>query len=117
MIDVVVAFDEPSHLEEAYKRKKDKYHEISSGTILPIVVGSTGAWVKTNDDIKTNLSIHAKAWTAFRKMARKMAIEGSMEMIRSHLQTRQYDDCNGTPLTPELQLGTEEEDFVVVPIV
>ena len=118
IIDVVVAFDEPSHLEEAYKRKKDKYHEISSGTILPLVVGSTGAWVKTNDDIKTTLGIHAKAWTKFRKMARKLAIEGSMEMIRSHLKTRQHGDYNGTPETPEIQLGTEEEgNFVVVPIV
>ena len=73
-------------MEEAYKRKKDKYNEISSGMILPLVVGSTGAWIKSNDDIKTLLGIHAKTWTAFRKLARRLAIEGSMEMIRTHLQ-------------------------------
>ena len=96
MIDVVVAFDDPLHLEEAYKRKKDKYNITSSGMTLPLVVGSTGAWIKSNDDIKTLLGIHAKTWTAFRKLARRLAIEGSMEMIRTHLQHLNGAENNGT---------------------
>lgn len=105
IIDVVVAYDSPSHLEEAYKRKRDKYDSL--GITLPLVIGSTGAWIESNDDIKALLGIHTNTWARFRRSARKMAIEGSMEMIRTHLHTRQNNDSTGTP---EIQPGTEEEE-------
>ena len=106
IIDVVVAYDSPSHLEQAYKRKRDKYDSL--GITLPLVVGSTGAWIESNDDIKALLGIHNNTWARFRRSARKMAIEGSMEMIRTHLQTRRNnDDSTGTP---ERQAETEDEE-------
>ena len=49
-------YDSPSHLEEVYKRKRDKYDSL--GITLPLVIGSTGAWIESNDDIKALL------WTA-----------------------------------------------------
>ena len=106
IIDVVVAYDSPSRLEQAYKRKRDKYDSL--GITLPLVVGSTGAWIESNNDIKALLGIHTNTWARFRRAARKMAIEGSMEMIRTHLQTRRNkDDSTGTP---ERQPDTEYEE-------
>ena len=106
IIDVVVTHDSPSHLEQAYKRKRDKYDSL--GITLPLVVGSTGAWIESIDDIKALLGIHNNTWARFRRSARKMAIEESMEMIRTHLQTRRNnDDSTGTP---ERQPDTEDEE-------
>ena len=112
IIDVVVAYDSPSHLEEAYKRKREKYDSLA--ITLPLVVGSTGAWIESNDDIQSLLGIRANAWTRFRKTARKMAIEGSMEMIRAHLKPRPEQrvtsPTEATDTRPDTREPTESEE-------
>ena len=88
----------------------------SLGITLPLVVGSTGAWIESNEDIKALLGIHANTWSRSRRSARKLAIEGSMEMIRTHLQSRQTDDDTRLTETSEIQLDTTRENFDTVPI-
>jgi len=84
MADVVVAYDNPVNLDTAYNRKEEKYREL--GRILPLVVGSLGSWLPSNDNIRSLLGISGRSWSVFRRKARLMAIKGSMLVIRSHLK-------------------------------
>jgi len=89
MIDVAVSFDHVGNLEKAYNRKSTKYQHM--GKILPLVVGSLGAWYPRNDDIRSLLGIDGRSWTAFRRKARLLAIKGSMEIVREHLTFAEGD--------------------------
>ncbi|KAK4028006.1 hypothetical protein OUZ56_017169 [Daphnia magna] len=82
MVDVVVCYDQPGSMENAYQRKYDKYS--SHGRILPLVVGSLGSWYPRNDEIRSILGINGRSWGAFRFKARLAAIQGSMEMVCAH---------------------------------
>ncbi|KAK4013959.1 hypothetical protein OUZ56_026507 [Daphnia magna] len=80
MVDVVVCYDQPGSMENAYQRIYDKYS--SHGRILPLVVGSLGSWYPRNDEIRSILGI--RSWGAFRFKARLAAIQGSMDMVCAH---------------------------------
>jgi hypothetical protein len=82
MVNVVVSFDQPGSMENAYKRKFEKYSSL--GMILPLVVGSFGSWYPKNDDIRSILGIDERSWDAFRFKARSAAIQGSMDMLCAH---------------------------------
>ncbi|KKZ05288.1 hypothetical protein YC68_23955, partial [Vibrio parahaemolyticus] len=82
MVDVVVCYDQPGSMENAYQRKYDKYS--SHGRILPLVVGSLGSWYPRNDEIRSILGINGRSWGAFRFKARLAAIQGSMDMVCAH---------------------------------
>ncbi|KZS08308.1 Uncharacterized protein APZ42_027789 [Daphnia magna] len=82
MVDVVVCYDQPGSMENAYQRKYDKYS--SHGRILPLVVGSLGSWYPRNDEIRSILGINGRSWGAFRFKARLAAIQGSIEMMCAH---------------------------------
>ncbi|KAK4024549.1 hypothetical protein OUZ56_009971 [Daphnia magna] len=82
MVDVVVCYDQPGSMENAYQRKYDKYS--SHGRILPLVVGSLGSWYPRNDEIRSILGINGRSWGAFRFKARLTAIQGSMDMVCAH---------------------------------
>ncbi|KAI9550231.1 hypothetical protein GHT06_001520 [Daphnia sinensis] len=82
MVDVVVCYDQPGSMENAYQRKIEKYSSL--GRILPLVVGSLGSWNPRNEDIRSILGIDGRTWGAFRFKARLAAIQGSMEMVRAH---------------------------------
>ncbi|KAK4013385.1 hypothetical protein OUZ56_025914 [Daphnia magna] len=73
MVDVVVCYDQPGSMENAYQRKYDKYS--SHGRILPLVVGSLGSWYPRNDEIRSILGINGRSWGAFRFKARLAAIQ------------------------------------------
>ncbi|KAI9550368.1 putative reverse transcriptase-2 [Daphnia sinensis] len=82
MVDVVVCYDQPGSMENAYQRKIEKYSSL--GRILPLVVGSLGSWNPRNEDIRSILGIDGRTWGAFRFKARLAAIQGSMEMVCAH---------------------------------
>ncbi|KAK4027849.1 hypothetical protein OUZ56_016990 [Daphnia magna] len=79
MVDVVVCYDQPGSLENAYQRKYDKYS--SHGRVLPLVVGSHGSWYPRNDEIRSILGINGRSLDAFRFKARLAAIQRSIEMV------------------------------------
>ncbi|KZS00116.1 Uncharacterized protein APZ42_003722, partial [Daphnia magna] len=58
MVDVVVCYDQPGSMENAYRRKYDKYS--SHGRILLLVVGSLGSWYPRNDEIRSILGINGR---------------------------------------------------------
>jgi hypothetical protein len=91
MIDVAVSYDNLGNLEAAYSRKVAKYQHL--GRVVPLVVGSLGSWLPSNDDIRSLLGIDGRSWAIFRRKARLAAIQGSMSIIREHLKTK--------PLTEE----------------
>ncbi|KAI9555958.1 hypothetical protein GHT06_018507 [Daphnia sinensis] len=82
MVDVVVCYDQPGSMENAYQRKIEKYSSL--GRILPLVVGSLGSWNPRNEDIRSILGIDGRNWGAFRFKARLAAIQGSMEIVCAH---------------------------------
>ncbi|KZS00317.1 Uncharacterized protein APZ42_003413, partial [Daphnia magna] len=55
MVDVVVCYDQPGSMENAYQRKYDKFS--SHGRILPLVVGSLGSGYPRNEEIRSILGI------------------------------------------------------------
>ncbi|KAK4009349.1 hypothetical protein OUZ56_018466 [Daphnia magna] len=77
MVNVVVCYDQPGSMENAYQRKYDKYS--SHGRILPLVVGSLGSWHPRNDEIHSILGINGRSGNAFRFKAQLAAIQGSMD--------------------------------------
>ena len=83
LVDVAVSYDTPENLDRAYTRKSDQYQHL--GRILPLVVGSLGSWLPSNDDIRSLLGISGRSWAVFRRKARLMAIKGSLSVIRAHL--------------------------------
>ncbi|KZS12109.1 Uncharacterized protein APZ42_023037 [Daphnia magna] len=100
MVDVVVCYDQPGSMENAYQRKYDKYS--SHGRILSLVVGSLGSWYPRDDEIRSILGINGRSWGAFRFKARLAAIQGSMDMVCAHLH-------HGAP-------NPETEDFPPFPV-
>ena len=83
LIDVRVSYDLAQNLEKARDEKVAKYKEL--GTTLPLIVGSLGSWLPTNDDIRAFLGISGRRWATFRRLARVAAIKGSMDIIRETL--------------------------------
>ncbi|KZS19918.1 Uncharacterized protein APZ42_013527, partial [Daphnia magna] len=86
MVDVVVCHDQPGSMENAYKRKYEKYS--SHGRILSLVVGSLGSCHPGNDEIRSILGINGRSWGAFRFKARLAAIQVSMDMVCAHFHHR-----------------------------
>ncbi|KAI9555957.1 hypothetical protein GHT06_018502 [Daphnia sinensis] len=60
MVDVVVCYDQPGSMENAYQRKIEKYSSL--GRILPLVFGSLGLWNPRNEDIRSILGIDGRTW-------------------------------------------------------
>ena len=95
MVDVAVSYDTPRSLEAAFRRKVEKYEAL--GRTLPLVVGSLGSWHPRNDEIRSLLNIDGRSWCAFRRRARIAAIQGSLNMVRSHLASIPADDLGPRP--------------------
>ena len=79
---MAVAHDDPTNLQKAFDSKVSKYEHL--GLILPLVVGSLGSWLPTNDEIAAELRISPRAWAGLRRTARLLAIKGSTSVIRHH---------------------------------
>ena len=83
LIDVTVPFDTATNLFAAYRKKIEKYQHLC--LVLPFVVGALGAWLPSNDEIKSALGIPPRAWNGLRRRARLLAIQGTTGVISSHL--------------------------------
>ena len=83
MIDVVVAYDSPENLKQAYARKIGKYGQY--GLVLPLVVGSLGSWYPENDDIKREFHLPAAKWNRFLNDSIATLIESSVSIVHQHL--------------------------------
>ncbi|KZS10066.1 Uncharacterized protein APZ42_025554 [Daphnia magna] len=77
IVDVVVCYDQPGRMDNAYQRKYDKYS--SHGRILPLLVGSLGSWYPRNDEIHSILGINGRSWGY-----RLAGLQRSMEMVCAH---------------------------------
>ena len=95
LIDVRVSYDVAQNLEQAREEKVAKYKEL--GTILPLIVGSLGSWLPTNENIRAFLGISDRRWATFRRLARVAAIKGSMEIIRESLHPLDSDIDDAEP--------------------
>ena len=95
IIDVAVAHDDPTNLQKAFDSKVSKYEHL--GLILPLVVGSLGSWLPTNDEIAAELRIGPRAWAGLRRTARLLAIKGSTSVIRHH-----FDPTGSAPTDQQI---------------
>ena len=96
VIDVTVPYDDPLNLQRAHDFKVEKYQHL--GRVLPLVVGATGAWLPSNDEIAPALGIDPRTWNSIRRRLRLAAIQGTTKIISRHL-------AYGGP-----SQGIEEED-------
>ena len=94
LIDVSVAYDSPECMTEQFRRKISKY-SVLQGTTYPLIVGSLGSWLPSNDNIRAVLNIDGRSWGTFRRRARVAALQGSMKMIRNHLAGDQGPEGRG----------------------
>lgn len=85
IIDVTVPLDTADNLNSAYQKKIEKYKDL--GEILPLVVGSMGAWLPSNDVIRDALNIPPRIWNGFRRRSRLLAIQGTTRIIQRHLNS------------------------------
>ncbi|KAK4013418.1 hypothetical protein OUZ56_025970 [Daphnia magna] len=97
MVDVVVCYDQPGSMENAYQRKCS-----SHGRIFPLVVGCLLSWYPRNDEIRSILGINGRPWGAFRFKVQLAAIQESMDMVCTHFH-------HGEP-------NPEDEDIPPLPV-
>ena len=83
IVDVTVPYDSAAGLEQARVKKIEKYQHL--GTVLPLVVGSLGSWLPTNDEIGKALGFNRRRWAYIRRRMRLLAIQGSTRVIEKHL--------------------------------
>ncbi|MFO0089556.1 MAG: RNA-directed DNA polymerase, partial [bacterium] len=89
IIDVTVPLDTAENLNSAHRKKVEKYNNL--GEVLPLVVGSLGAWLPSNDAIRDTLNIPPRLWNGFRRRSRFLAIQGTTRIIQRHLHNGPTD--------------------------
>ena len=96
LIDVRVSYDTVPNLENARDEKIAKYQHL--GTTLPLIVGSLGSWLPSNEDIRAFLGVSGRRWATFRRQARVAAIKGSLDIIRETLKAHGSEIEDADPL-------------------
>ncbi|EFX69718.1 hypothetical protein DAPPUDRAFT_113337 [Daphnia pulex] len=101
IIDVTVPLSSADGLDKAQARKIEKYKHL--GVVLPLVVGSLGSWLPSNDKICLALGFSGRKWQILKKKMKLLAIQGTTQIIAKHLvyQTEASD--------PEPEEEEEEE--------
>jgi Reverse transcriptase (RNA-dependent DNA polymerase) len=91
IIDVTVPLSSADGLEKAKARKIEKYNHL--GLVLPLVVGSLGSWLPSNDEISLALGFSGRKWGILKKKMKLLAIQGTTRIIAKHLayQTEESD--------------------------
>jgi hypothetical protein len=83
IIDVTVPLSSADGLEKAQARKIEKYKHL--GVVLPLVVGSLGSWLPSNDEICLALGFSGRKWQSLKKKMKLLAIQGTTQIIAKHL--------------------------------
>jgi hypothetical protein len=96
IIDVTVPISSADGLERAKASKIEKYKHL--GLILPLVVGSLGSWLPSNDEIAHALGFSRRKWHSMKKKMTLLAIQGSTQIIAKHLA---YQTEDSDPLYEE----------------
>ena len=96
IIDVTVPISSADGLERAKASKIEKYKHL--GLILPLVVGSLGSWLPSNDEIAHALGFSRRKWHSMKKKMTLLAIQGSTKIIAKHLA---YQTEDSDPLYEE----------------
>jgi hypothetical protein len=91
IIDVTVPLSSAEGLERAREKKIEKYKHL--GSVLPLVVGSLGSWLPSNDAIALALSFPGRRWSTAKRKMKLLAIQGTTRIIAKHLayQTAESD--------------------------
>jgi hypothetical protein len=79
--------------------------------ILPLVVGSLGSWLPSNDEIALALGVSERKWQSMKKKMTLLAIQGSTRIIAKHLA---YQTEDSDPLYEEEE---PQEDHHLSPII
>lgn len=55
------------------------------GVVLPLVVGSLGSWLPSNDGISLALGFSGRKWQSLKKKMKLLAIQGTTQIIAKQL--------------------------------
>ncbi|KAI9554945.1 hypothetical protein GHT06_020225 [Daphnia sinensis] len=102
IIDVTMALSSAKGLEMARDKKIEKYKHL--GNELPLVVGSLGSWLPSNDAISLALGIPGRRWNNIKRKMKLLAIHETTRIIAKHLA---YQTEGSDPL-PEEDEETED---------
>ncbi|KZS03846.1 Uncharacterized protein APZ42_033330 [Daphnia magna] len=105
IIDVTVPLSCAEGLARAKDKKIEKYKHL--GSVLPLVVGSLGSWLPSNDAISLALSIPGRRWNNLKRKMNLLAIQGTTRIIYEHLA---YHTEESDPM-PEEDEETEDKVF------
>ncbi|KZS19684.1 Uncharacterized protein APZ42_013857 [Daphnia magna] len=83
IIDVTVPLSCLEDLASARDKKIEKYKHL--GSVIPLVVGSPGYWLPSNDAISLTLSIPGKRWKNQKRKMKLLTIQGTTTIIGKHL--------------------------------
>ncbi|XP_046633154.1 uncharacterized protein LOC124312704 [Daphnia pulicaria] len=83
IIDVTVSLSSADGLEKGQARKIEKYKHL--GVVLPLVVGSLGSWLPSNDEICLALGFSGRKWLNLKKKIKLLAIQGTTQIIAKPL--------------------------------
>ncbi|XP_057380672.1 uncharacterized protein LOC130703070 [Daphnia carinata] len=86
IIDVTVPLSSAEGLEYARDKKIEKYKHL--GSVLPLVVGSLGSWLSSNDAISLALSLPGRQWNNLNWKMKLLAIQGTTKVIAIHLASQ-----------------------------
>lgn len=108
IIDVTVPLSSAEGLERAREKKIEKYKHL--GSVLPLVVGSLGSWLPSNDAIALALSFTGRRWNNLKRKMKLLAIQGTTRIVAKHLA---YQTAESDQLPEE---DEEAEDEGLLPI-
>ncbi|XP_045029421.1 uncharacterized protein LOC123472237 [Daphnia magna] len=106
IIDVTVPLSSAEGLERARNKKIEKYKDL--GSVLPLVVGSLGSWLPSNDAISLALSIPGRRWNNLKRKMKLLAIQGTTRIIAKHLAYQ----TEGSDPPPEEDEETEDNSLL-----